>query len=211
MKMIDAFMRKAMTDEDREKLRQAAKLVQEALGEDSPESLDNTPQRFAALIEATLGPANLYSPEEEMKAFPIPDGSNMLITLQGHAWSVCEHHLQPCELHARIGYIPQTIVPGYSKPTAPSSTSGCATYGVTRWCDRSSRRGASSKLCRATTACSRARWFATTRFSPAPRGAAASANRWSAWRFTCSRTTAGENETFNPHVRHAADRHGEDA
>lgn len=114
--MIEAFLRKAMTDEDREKLKQAARLVQEALGEDSPESLDNTPNRYAALIEATLGPAQLYDATEDMKAFPIMDTSNMLITLQGHAWSVCEHHLQPCELHARIGYIPHTVVPGYSKP-----------------------------------------------------------------------------------------------
>jgi GTP cyclohydrolase I len=114
--MIDAFLRKPMTDADRAKLKQAAQLVQEALGEDSPESLDHTPARFAALIEAALGPVDFYSPAEEMKSFPIPDTSNLLITLQGHAWSVCEHHLQPAELHARIGYIPQTVVPGYSKP-----------------------------------------------------------------------------------------------
>src|SRR5215467_810020 len=100
--MIDAFLRRRMNEADRQKLMRAAQLMQEALGEDSPESLEHTPARFAALIEATLGPAEFYTPAESMKAFPIPDTSNLLITLQGHAWSVCEHHLQPAELHARI-------------------------------------------------------------------------------------------------------------
>jgi hypothetical protein len=114
--MINTLLRKPLTDDDREKLKQAATLVQEALGEDSPEAMDNTPRRFAALIEAALEPVKFYDPEEPMKAFPIPDTSNLMVTLQGHAWAVCEHHLQPAEFHARIGYIPVTQAPGYSKP-----------------------------------------------------------------------------------------------
>lgn len=88
----------------------------EALGEDSPEALLNSADRFARWQKAALvDPRMAYEPDN-VKLYPVPADSHVeLITMKVTAFSACEHHYAPAWLKATIGYVPGEYYVGYSK------------------------------------------------------------------------------------------------
>jgi GTP cyclohydrolase IA len=104
------------THVDLQKLEQAQRLMAEALGEDSPEALQNSPDRFARWQKAALvDPRTQYDPDN-VKLYPVPpDASVDMVTMKVTAYSACEHHYAPAWLKATIGYLPGSYYIGYSK------------------------------------------------------------------------------------------------
>ncbi len=101
---------------DLEKLQLAQRMMAEALGEDSPEALENTAGRFARWQKAALvDPRTQYDPLN-VKLYPVPDPALVeLVTIKVTAFSACEHHYAPAWLKATIGYLPGEHYIGYSK------------------------------------------------------------------------------------------------
>lgn len=104
------------TQVDLQKLEAAQRLMAEALGEDSPEALENSPDRFARWQKAALvDPRTQYDPHN-VKLYPVPpDASVEMVTMKVSAYSACEHHYAPAWLKATIGYLPGSYYIGYSK------------------------------------------------------------------------------------------------
>jgi GTP cyclohydrolase IA len=100
-----------------EKLMEAQKLIGEAFGEDWPEALQNSPDRFARWQMSALGDARKAYDPNKVKLYPIENGVNnvQLVTLKVTAYSSCEHHYAPAWLKATIGYQPDKNFIGYSK------------------------------------------------------------------------------------------------
>ena len=109
-------MRHTRTAVDRTKLEQAHKLIAEAFGEDSPEALEFSADRFARWQQAALGDTRAAYNPEEVKLFEVDGSSHVgLVTMKVTAFSACEHHYAPAWLKATIGYVPGQHIVGYSK------------------------------------------------------------------------------------------------
>jgi GTP cyclohydrolase I len=101
---------------DQAKLRKAQELMAEAFGEDDPEALEYSADRFARWQSAALSDARKAYEPGKVKTYPIPAGSAVqLITIKATAYSSCEHHYAPAWLKATIGYAPNKTYAGYSK------------------------------------------------------------------------------------------------
>jgi GTP cyclohydrolase I len=101
---------------DQDKLMRAQQLIAEAFGEDSPEALEFSPDRFARWQQAALADARKAYDPDKVKLYPIETANHVgLITLKVTAYSSCEHHYAPAWLKATIGYEPDKHFIGYSK------------------------------------------------------------------------------------------------
>jgi GTP cyclohydrolase I len=101
---------------DKSQLMEAHRLLSQSLGEDSPEAIENSSDRFARWqMAAMVDPRKAYD-AENVKLYPVPeDGCVQLITIKATAYSACEHHYAPAWLKATIGYVPDKHYVGYSK------------------------------------------------------------------------------------------------
>lgn len=101
---------------DRKKLRKAALLILEAIGEDvSREGLKETPDRFARMFTEMCCGVGVDAANEVTCAFD--EGSEGLVVVSNIPfYSLCEHHLVPFTGHAHIAYLPNDgVVTGLSK------------------------------------------------------------------------------------------------
>lgn len=103
---------------DREKLIQAGRLILEAVGEEGREGTEETPERFAKMMEERLAYAEVSNADiaaEFNKVFPCRDG-NMVVVKNIEEFSFCEHHIALMyDMNIAIGYIPHGYVIGLSK------------------------------------------------------------------------------------------------
>ena len=92
---------------DREKLKQAAALILEAVGQDGRDGTKETPERFAKMMEERLAYAGVSNEEiakEFDKVFPCDDG-NMVVVKDIDVFSFCEHHIALMyDMKIAIGY-----------------------------------------------------------------------------------------------------------
>ena len=100
---------------DQDKVRQATRLLLEAVGEDpSREGLLETPDRVARMYSELLSGMGSDASEHLSKSFEIADDG--MVVEHGIVFhSLCEHHLLPFYGTAAIGYIPDGHVAGLSK------------------------------------------------------------------------------------------------
>lgn len=101
---------------DRTKLESAQRMIADAFGEDSPEALEHSADRFARWQEKALSePREAYDPDD-IRLFAVPKANHVgLVTIKATAYSACEHHYAPAWLKATIGYVPDGNFVGYSK------------------------------------------------------------------------------------------------
>lgn len=96
---------------DKEKVKQAVRMILEAIGEDPDrEGLRETPQRVADMLEEILGG---YDAEEEYTWFT--ESSDLVVVSGIRFFSLCEHHLLPFFGVAHVAYLPRGKVIGLSK------------------------------------------------------------------------------------------------
>ena len=69
---------------DQRKLMQAQKLISEAFGEDSPEALENSPDRFARWQTVALSDARKAYQPGKVKLYPIAPKSAVELTICGN-------------------------------------------------------------------------------------------------------------------------------
>lgn len=100
---------------NQEKIKQAAKLFLEGIGEDTGrEGLQDTPERIAKMCEELFGGYKQDAKEHLSRTFHADTG-NMVVEKDIPFYSVCEHHLLPFYGNVHIGYIPDGKVVGISK------------------------------------------------------------------------------------------------
>lgn len=101
---------------DHQKLKEAALLILEAIGEDtSREGLRETPDRFARMFRELCCGVGVDASEEVTCTFD--EGSDGLVVVSNISFnSMCEHHLVPFIGCAHIAYLPNDgVVTGLSK------------------------------------------------------------------------------------------------
>ena len=100
---------------DQEKIREAARLIIEAIGEDpSREGLVNTPDRIGRMYEEIMAGYS-QKPEDVLSTFFTVSKNEPVIEKDISFYSMCEHHLLPFFGKAHIAYIPDGRVVGISK------------------------------------------------------------------------------------------------
>lgn len=103
---------------DREKLKQAGALILEAIGQDHRVGTEETPERFAKMLEERLAYAAVSNEDiarEFAKVFPCDD-DNIVVVKDIDEFSFCEHHIALMyNMKIAIGYIPKGCVIGLSK------------------------------------------------------------------------------------------------
>lgn len=100
---------------DQEKIREAARLIIEAIGEDpSREGLVNTPDRIGRMYEEIMA-GYLQKPEDVLSTFFTVSKNEPVIEKDISFYSMCEHHMLPFFGKAHIAYIPDGRVVGISK------------------------------------------------------------------------------------------------
>jgi len=97
---------------DREKIKQAIKLLLEGIGEDpNREGLRETPERVARMLEEFESMRSF-----DMKLFEEFGSYNEMVLIKDiKFYSLCEHHLLPFFGTVHIAYIPDGVVCGLSK------------------------------------------------------------------------------------------------
>ncbi len=100
---------------DQEKIKQAAALFLEGIGEDpNREGLAETPERIARMCEELFSGMDAVPDEHLARRFTV--SSNELVMERDIPfYSVCEHHLLPFFGKAHIAYVPDGQVVGLSK------------------------------------------------------------------------------------------------
>ncbi|MGN1145958.1 MAG: GTP cyclohydrolase I FolE [Acetatifactor sp.] len=100
---------------DREKVKEAVKLLLEGIGEDiNREGLKETPDRIARMYEEICGGMEENAAEHLSKVFTV--GNNEMVLEKDIVfYSTCEHHLMPFYGRAHVAYIPNGKVVGLSK------------------------------------------------------------------------------------------------
>lgn len=100
---------------DKEKIKQAVRLLLEGIGEDpSREGLVETPDRIARMYEEIYGGLIEDAGVHLSKTFSV-EHSEMVVEKDITFYSTCEHHLLPFYGKAHIAYIPNGRVVGLSK------------------------------------------------------------------------------------------------
>lgn len=100
---------------DREKIKEAVKLLLEGIGEDvSREGLIDTPDRIARMYEEIYSGMEENAAEHLSKMFSV-DHNEMVLEKDIVFYSTCEHHLMPFYGKAHVAYIPNGKVVGLSK------------------------------------------------------------------------------------------------
>lgn len=100
---------------NKEKIKQAVRLLLEGIGEDiNREGLLDTPDRVARMYEEIYGGMDEEVSEHLGKTFTAQN-NEMVIEKDITFYSTCEHHLMPFYGKAHIAYIPNGKVVGLSK------------------------------------------------------------------------------------------------
>lgn len=103
---------------NKEKIKEAIKILLEAIGEDSNrEGLKETPRRVAEMYEEVLSGME-KDPEEELKILQGENHDEIVLIKDIPLYSLCEHHLLPFIGKAHLAYIPDGgRITGLSKLT----------------------------------------------------------------------------------------------
>jgi GTP cyclohydrolase I len=97
---------------DEGKLKEACKLILEAIGEDpAREGLRETPRRFAGFWKEFID----YSPGNYDTTFEAYNTDQLVLVRGLRVWSLCEHHLLPFFADVTIGYLSENKIIGLSK------------------------------------------------------------------------------------------------
>lgn len=100
---------------DEKKIREAVKMILEAIGEDPErEGLVETPDRIARMYKEIFAGLD-ESPEKHLKKVFTVDSDDIVLERDITFYSMCEHHLLPFYGKAHIAYIPDGKVVGLSK------------------------------------------------------------------------------------------------
>jgi GTP cyclohydrolase IA len=100
---------------DHEKLVAAARMILEAIGEDTKrEGLLETPERMARMYEEVFSGIEKV-PETEVKTIFTEDYDEIVLVKDIPFCSMCEHHLLPFSGKAHTAYLPSGKVLGISK------------------------------------------------------------------------------------------------
>ena len=100
---------------DEKKIREAVKMMLEAIGEDPErEGLVDTPDRIARMYKEIFSGLN-QSPEKHLRKVFTVDSDDIVLEKDIIFYSMCEHHLMPFYGKAHIAYIPDGKVVGLSK------------------------------------------------------------------------------------------------
>lgn len=100
---------------DQEKIREAAKLILEGIGEDvTREGLADTPDRIARMYEELFSGMGTDAEEPLSRVFSV-NNNEMVVEKDIVFYSMCEHHLMPFYGKAHIAYVPDGRVAGLSK------------------------------------------------------------------------------------------------
>src|SRR3954453_7223146 len=100
---------------DQDKIKQAVRLILEAVGEDPDrEGLRDTPRRVAEMYEEIL--AGIGTDPGQVLAVTFEEQHKEMVVLRDVPFhSLCEHHMLPFSGVAHIGYIPRGRIVGISK------------------------------------------------------------------------------------------------
>ena len=100
---------------DKDKIREAARLMLEGIGEDPDrEGLSETPERIARMYEEIFSGMDSDGKEELSRVFRVKTDEIVLekdITF----YSMCEHHMLPFFGKVHVAYVPDGQVAGLSK------------------------------------------------------------------------------------------------
>ena len=100
---------------DQKKIKEAAKLFLEGIGEDiEREGLIETPERIARMCEELFAGMGEDAAEHLSKTF-VMENDDMVLEKDITFYSVCEHHLLPFYGKVHIAYVPNGKVVGISK------------------------------------------------------------------------------------------------
>ena len=98
-----------------EKMRQAARLMLEAIGENPErEGLVDTPERIARMYTELFSGIGMTAEQHLKKTFTVETG-DMVLEKDITFYSMCEHHFLPFFGKAHIAYVPDGKVTGLSK------------------------------------------------------------------------------------------------
>lgn len=104
-----------MVNIDREKVKEAIKLLLEGIGEDpTREGLLETPDRISRMYEEICSGMGRTAEEELSKTFSV-DNNEIVLEKDIQFYSMCEHHMLPFFGKIHIAYIPSGKVVGLSK------------------------------------------------------------------------------------------------
>jgi GTP cyclohydrolase I len=100
---------------DKKKIREAVRLLLEAIGEDADrDGLKETPDRVARMYEEIFGQGEETPKVALSKKFD-EDHHEVVLVKDIPFFSMCEHHLMPFFGKAHVAYIPNGAVVGISK------------------------------------------------------------------------------------------------
>jgi GTP cyclohydrolase I len=100
---------------DHNKIKEAVKMIIEAVGEDpTREGLLETPDRIARMYEEIFSGLNETAEKHLSKSFSI-ENNDIVIEKDITFYSMCEHHFLPFYGKVHIAYIPNGKVAGLSK------------------------------------------------------------------------------------------------
>jgi len=101
---------------DKEKIKEAIKVILNAVGEDvNRDGLKETPRRVADFYEEIFSGLN-QDPQKEIKLYSAPNHQGMIIAKDISFNSLCEHHLLPFFGKVHIAYLPDDDrITGFSR------------------------------------------------------------------------------------------------
>ena len=100
---------------DKDKIREAARLMLEGIGEDPDrEGLSETPERIARMYEEIFSGMGTDGSEELSKVFRV-NTDEIVLEKDITFYSMCEHHMLPFFGKVHVAYIPDGRVAGLSK------------------------------------------------------------------------------------------------
>lgn len=100
---------------DKDKIREAARLMLEGIGEDPDrEGLSETPERIARMYEEIFSGMDTDGREELSRVFQV-DTDEMVLEKDITFYSMCEHHMLPFFGKVHVAYVPDGRVAGLSK------------------------------------------------------------------------------------------------
>lgn len=100
---------------DKDKIREAARLLLEGIGEDPDrEGLAETPERIARMYEEIFSGMDADGSEELSRVFQV-DADEIVLERDITFYSMCEHHMLPFFGKVHVAYVPDGRVAGLSK------------------------------------------------------------------------------------------------
>lgn len=100
---------------DKDKIREAAQLMLEGIGEDPDrEGLSETPERIARMYEEIFSGMDADGREELSRVFRV-ETDEIVLEKDITFYSMCEHHMLPFFGKIHVAYVPNGKVAGLSK------------------------------------------------------------------------------------------------